>query len=126
MALDLTYNNGKAPNLEEILSALQVTPEGLTAEHVRYCTMIATAGGYAGLDLMTTLMGLPPRAVVDLETELIKQGMIERQKSGRALTAKGYRLAGPLRSRRFGAAAIRESRAAAADRVESMFQGRQR
>lgn len=101
MAVDLEYEYDRLPTAEEILEVMRVTPEGLTADHVRYCTMLASAGGQAGLDLMRTLLGLPPRAVENLEIQLIKMGMLERQRSGRVLTTTGFRLAGD-RTPRFG------------------------
>lgn len=99
MAEDLAIEYGREPTAREILQEMRVTTTGLTAEHVRYCEMLATAGGNAGLDLMKTLLGLPARAVEDLEIDLIKQGMVERQKSGRVLTAKGSRLSTNRRPR---------------------------
>lgn len=93
-AVDLWFQGENVPTTDTILQVMRITPEGLTAEHQRYCKMLATAGGQAGLDLMKTLLGLPARAVEDLEIDLLKQGLLKREKSGRILTSRGYQVAG--------------------------------
>ena len=101
-AVDLWYQGDNEPSAEAVLEVMRITPEGLTAEHLKYCKLLARAGGQAGLDLMRTLLGLPTRAVEDLEIDLLKQGLLKREKSGRVLTSRGYVVAGPTKQLRFG------------------------
>lgn len=91
---DLIEVNGKLPTVEKVLSTLRLTPNGLTAEHIRYVEMLASNGGQAGLNLMCSLLAMPAATVEGLETDLIKQKFLERRNTGRELTQKGYRLAG--------------------------------
>jgi Holliday junction DNA helicase RuvB len=102
MARDLYFEQDEFPTAEDIFRTMRMTAEGLSAQHIDYCRMLARTGGNAGLDLMKTLLGLPARAVEDIEIDLIKQGILERQKTGRVLTGRGYALLG---ERRFGGGA---------------------
>lgn len=118
--IDMWFQGNDTPTAEDILSVMRITPEGLTAEHVRYCEMLSTAGGQAGLDLMRTLLGLPSRAVEDLEIDLLKQGLLKRERSGRILTTRGYRVAGQTTAR-FGRKAA-EAAKSDAERAREFFQ----
>lgn len=84
----------KQVDAQQVLNTLRLTDTGLTAEHVRYCELLGKAGGKAGVDLLRQLLAMPSRAIERLETDLIKQGFLVRESSGRQLTARGYELAG--------------------------------
>ena len=91
MARDLRLALGKTPSSDEILAATRISGEGLREEHLRYCKNLEAAGGIAGAELMTMMLGIPAGAMVNLEIDLIRQGIIERQARGRELTPAGYR-----------------------------------
>jgi len=93
VARDLFYQNGNSPSALEILDALRITETGLSVEHIRYLKNLLAAGGQAGLELMQMMLSIPEGAIVQLEIDLIRQGLIERQARGREITALGARLA---------------------------------
>lgn len=84
----------KQVDAQQVLAALRLTDTGLTAEHLRYCEFLGKAGGRAGIDLMKQLMSMPVGAVERIEIDLIKQGHVVREASGRQLTSRGFELAG--------------------------------
>lgn len=84
----------KQVDAQQVLAALRLTDTGLTAEHTRYCELLGKAGGKAGIDLMKQLLSMPGGAVERLEIDLIRQGHLTREASGRQLTSRGFELAG--------------------------------
>lgn len=92
-ARDLHLSNDQIPDVDEVLSVARITDTGLSADHIRYLNMLTVTGGSAGLDTMRQLLGIPSGHVEMIEIDLIKQGLLERTRSGREITPMGMRTA---------------------------------
>lgn len=92
-ALDMQEMTDTMPTAAEVLDAYQVTDSGLTADHVNYVCALAMAGGQGGIDLMKQLLSLPQGYITGLEVDLIKQGLLQRERTGRELTQRGFQAA---------------------------------
>lgn len=75
--------NLKTENAKDILERCRVTEDGLTVDHLHYLEIIVNAGGQAGLDVLSTHLGLAKDLVMDLEKLLLKRKYIELSKGGR-------------------------------------------
>lgn len=96
-ARDLYVSTAKFPSTDDVLGAARTTDTGLTAEHLRYLATIHMVGNQAGLDLMKQLLEMPGRHIERLESDLLRQQLLERQASGRELTQRGIDFARTLR-----------------------------
>lgn len=75
-----------------IFAKCGVTEDGLDRNHLKYLHFLTQSGGLAGLDLISTHLGLPKEVVVDLEKLLVKRDYIEYTSSGRNANQKAYKL----------------------------------
>jgi Holliday junction DNA helicase RuvB len=89
-ARDLTAV-GEEPTVDRILDVTETTPDGLTADHVAYMTLMREMGGAeVGLTTLSTILRLPEPTVRDLERLLQKKGLIQFERTGRELTNTGW------------------------------------
>jgi Holliday junction DNA helicase RuvB len=72
----------------DILKLLELTEDGLTSQHSQYLTVLYSAGGTSGLDMLSAHLRLPKTTLVDLERLLVKRNLIEYTPRGRTLTGK--------------------------------------
>jgi Holliday junction DNA helicase RuvB len=77
---------------KEILSQCRVTEDGLTVDHVNYLQVLLNSGGQAGLEILTTHLGLAKELVLDLEKLLVKRNYIEFTKGGRMAMKPAFTL----------------------------------
>lgn len=88
MARDLGNSNPRV-----VFEKCGVTEDGLDRNHLRYLQFLTGSGGMAGLDLISTHLGLPKSVVSDLERLLVRQGYIQYTSTGRDAEQKAYKLA---------------------------------
>lgn len=99
-------NNQAPPAPEELLGYLEVEPDGLTRQHVRYLTTAfkvgrrVTARGdveyLLGESTAQTMLRETKQGVARLERYLIEEGYLDRTTRGRRLTELGINRAGLL------------------------------
>lgn len=75
-----------------ILEFAEVTPEGYTADHIRYLTTLRKVKGKAGIDVMCNLLNEPKDVVIETEMLLVQRELIQYGKSGRELMLSGIKL----------------------------------
>lgn len=82
---------GEEPTVGRILDITETTPDGLTADHVAYMSMMRDAGGVGvGLTRLSTTLRLPEPSVREVEWLLQKRGLIQVESTGRELTNLGW------------------------------------
>lgn len=89
VARDILTVTDTMPDPEEAKAMADVTDTGLTREHIRYLEILRMNQGKAGIETMRQLIGMPKGHVEFLEVDLIKQGMLQRTRTGREITRKG-------------------------------------
>lgn len=85
MASDLLIARRKMPSVNEVMSTMRITRTGLTEDHLRYLAVLAKVGGVAGVKVLSNHLRLPEPFLLELERNLIKQGLIEYTAKGREL-----------------------------------------
>lgn len=88
-ARDLELANGTAPTTEEILTFCELTPDGLSPEHLEYLRAMMRLGEPAGLSTLTNLLDLSGPAVKAVERHLTRLEYILPTGRGRELTQEG-------------------------------------
>lgn len=90
--LVLTARDMKTTNPDRILELCNITPEGLTEQHLAYLKAVDTLGQVAGVDLISNYLRLPKEIILDIERLLIKKNYILYSSKGRKLTLAGFKL----------------------------------
>lgn len=81
---------GSIEDAQAVLSLANITPEGLTPQHIEYLNTLQRQHHPSGIDLLASCLNLPKPYVMDIERTLIKQGLIERTRTGRQLSPSGF------------------------------------
>lgn len=85
------------PTIDHVLKARNVTHDGLTRLHIDYLTAMGKNGGAAlGLKTLCSQIQASEEMVTEAETLLFQRGFILYTKSGRELTAEGWKRANAL------------------------------
>jgi len=79
----------KTMDPEPVLKSADITPDGLTVDHVAYLTSLKKLGMSAGMDSISNHSGRSKEIIKDLEKLLVEREYIEISKSGRQLMPKG-------------------------------------
>ena len=82
---------GGLDNVDEILSACGITPEGLTEDHLAYMRSLYELGGKAGIVNLANHSGRPRDIVERLEKLLVTKAYVEITPSGRVLSYDGMK-----------------------------------
>lgn len=72
-----------------VLEFTNITPDGLTEDHLRYLEALSRLGGVIGVDILSNYLNLPKDVLFDLESLLINKGCIEYTPKGRSLLLGG-------------------------------------
>lgn len=89
-ARDLLTVKGEV-TMEEILEMKQLTPEGLTRDHVNYLNLLYEQDGRAGISTLSNILRMHPGAISELERLLIMRNYIVLTPKGRELAPDGYK-----------------------------------
>jgi len=81
---------------EPILKLSEITPDGLTVDHVAYLEALRNLGGTGGLKSLSQHSGRAEEDIANLEKLLVKKGLVEQSRSGRVMTARGLQVLGSL------------------------------
>lgn len=76
--------------VEEILQLCGTEPDGLTVEHLKYLETLSDLGGQSGLNVLSSMLRLHPRILMELERLLVHHGLILFGSTGRELTQRGF------------------------------------
>lgn len=83
--------DGQTPSVDLILDITETTPDGLSADHVAYMTLMRELGGAdIGLTTLSTILRLPEPTIREIERLLQKKKLVEMNKTGRSLTNSGW------------------------------------
>jgi Holliday junction DNA helicase RuvB len=82
---------GELSDVDEILSACGITPEGLTEDHLAYMKSLYELGGKAGIVNLANHSGRPRDIVERLEKLLVIKSYVEITPSGRVLSYDGMK-----------------------------------
>ena len=74
---------------EKVLEVAHITPEGLTEDHLEYLESLDSAGGIAGVEVLSNFTGQPKDTLLDLEKLLVKRQYVEYTGKGRSLLLRG-------------------------------------
>lgn len=87
--LALTARDLGTSNPIDVLDFAEITPEGYTADHIRYLTTLRKVQGKAGIDVMCNLLNEPKDVVIETEILLVKRDLVQYGTSGRELMMRG-------------------------------------
>lgn len=79
-------------NPQKIFQKCAVTDDGLDRNQVKYLEFLTKSGGLAGVDILSTHLGLPKAVVEDMEKLLIRRGYIQYTPQGRDAQPKAFKL----------------------------------
>jgi holliday junction DNA helicase RuvB len=82
----------------EALELLRVEEDGLSAQHVRYLTVMRDLGGQLGQRSLSNVLRMHPTVLAEVERTLIDKGLLTLTPAGRMLTAAAYRRLGGNRA----------------------------
>lgn len=82
--------SGEMPTVEDILQLCGTEPDGLTVEHLKYLETLSDLGGQGGLNVLSSMLRLHQRILMELERLLVHHGLILFGTTGRELTQKGF------------------------------------
>lgn len=88
-SLVVTARDLKTMEPSEVLKSADITPDGLTVDHVAYLTSLKKLGMSAGMDSISNHSGRSKEIIKDLEKLLVEREYVEISKSGRQLMPKG-------------------------------------
>lgn len=88
-ALVFTARDLGTMNPTVVLRSAEITPDGLTVDHVAYLESLKKLGLSAGLDAISNHSGRSKDIVKDLEKLLVEREYIEISRSGRQMMASG-------------------------------------
>ena len=74
---------------EPILLLSEITPDGLTIDHIAYLKALRDLGGIAGKDAIANISGRAKEDIPKLEKLLVKKLFVEQTNKGRQLTHQG-------------------------------------
>jgi holliday junction DNA helicase RuvB len=77
------------PTVDQILGLCGVERDGLSLDHLRYMDTLAALGGAKGLKVLCSLLHMKEAAVMNLERDLLKTGLVQITTT-RELTRKGF------------------------------------
>ena len=77
---------------DEILTALRLTKDGLTVQHLDYLQVLSDTGKPTGLTTIRAHLRLPESIIYDLERLLLRRKLITYETTGRDLTGAGMKV----------------------------------
>lgn len=79
----------REPTVEEVFHLCRTETDGLTGRHMKYLETLNILGGTKGLPVLCALLKESPSELMELETLLVKQGLLTYSERGRELTQAG-------------------------------------